>query len=553
MTHLLSACLLALIAISAFGAETTSYEAQTDQINADLHAYTKELAGDVYQGRAPGTAGETKTIQYLSREFARLGLEPGNNGSWYQDVPITAVSADPAVVMQLRGEGVSLDLAYGRDMMVSTQRQVESAASENSQLVFAGYGIVAPERNWNDYAGLDVTGKTVVMLINDPGYATQNPELFNGNAMTYYGRWDYKYAEAARQGAAAVIIVHETAPASYPWEVVASSWSGANIGLTAANKYLDRVAVEAWITYEAATQLFAAAGMNYKQSRDAAAVQGFKAVAMADLKLNLTLENTVTTANSKNVVAIIPGSKHPEEVIIYSSHWDHLGIRPAQEGDNIYNGAADNASGVAALLALARLYSESSVAPERTVMFLAVTAEESGLLGSKWYSENPLYPVAKTVANFNLDNLAKGSIGKTHAVAVVGYGNSELDDYLIEAAAGQNRVVVPENAPERGNYYRSDHFSFARVGIPSMYLDVSTDSIEHGREWAAQRLVDFYATDYHKPSDEYDSSWDLTGASQDVMLLYTIGAKLSSNRDFPNWTEGNEFKATRDKSMAAAR
>jgi Zn-dependent M28 family amino/carboxypeptidase len=553
MRHLLSASVLSVLAILAFGAATTSYEGQVEQINMDLHTHTRELADDAYEGRGPGTAGELKTIEYLSREFARLGLKPGNEGSWYQDVPITSVTTDPGVLMQLRGKGVSMDLARGQDMMVYTQRQIESVAIDGSQLVFAGYGIVAPERNWNDYSGMDVTGKTVVVLVNDPGFATQNPDLFNGNSMTYYGRWDYKYAEAARRGAAALLIVHETDAASYPWEVVANSWHGAKIGLTADNKHIDKVPVEGWLTRESAKQLFAAAGMSYEERKKAASVPGFKASEMADIKLNIKLENTLSAAKSKNVVAMIPGSKHPDEVIIYSSHWDHLGIRPDEEGDNIYNGAADNASGVAALLALARRFSEQPVAPERTLVFLAVTAEESGLLGSHWYAENPIFPVAKTVANFNLDNLAKGRIGKTHDVALIGYGNSELDEYLIEAAADQGRVVVPEPAPERGNYYRSDHFSFARVGIPAMYLDVSTDSIEHGKEWATQRLVDFYATDYHKPSDEYDSSWDLTGASQDVMLLYTIGAKLSSNRDFPNWTEGNEFKATRDKSLAAAR
>ena len=553
MKYLLALFGLAMLTLTVTAADVPSYPARTAQVNADLHHYTAELSGDAYEGREPGTAGEEKTVHYLSREFKKLGLQPGNGSDWYQQVPITAVTSDPNIVMSLRGEGVSLDLAYGEDMMVSTQRQHESSAISASQLVYAGYGIVAPERNWNDYADIDVKGKTVVVLINDPGFATQDPLLFNGNAMTYYGRWDYKYAEAARQGAAAVIIVHETAAASYPWEVVASSWSGANIGLTASNMHLDKLAVEGWMTQSAAKALFAAAGMNYQQSRRAASVAGFKAVEMADIKAGVSLSNTISATRSRNVVAVIPGSKYPEEVVIYSSHWDHLGVRPKEAGDNIYNGAADNASGVAALLALAKLFSEQPVPPERTVMFLAVTAEESGLLGSKWYSENPLFPVMKTVANLNMDNLAKGSIGKTGAVAVVGYGNSELENYLADAAVEQGRVVVQEPSPEKGNYYRSDHFSFARVGIPAMYLTVATDSLEHGEAWGKRRLADFYSNDYHKPSDEYDPSWDLTGASQDVMLLYTIGAKLSSNRDFPNWYEGNEFKATRDNSMAAGR
>lgn len=556
MNYLLIISGLLFLAVPLTQAHTSSStslgKSQEAQLTKDLHLHTAELASDAYEGREPGTAGEQKTVSYLAREFEKLGLEAGNAGSWYQEVPITAVTSNPNVVMEMRGKGVSLDLAYGLDMMVATQRQVKSVGLRDSQLVYAGYGIVAPERNWNDYADIDVKGKTVVVLINDPGFATQDSKVFNGNAMTYYGRWDYKYAEAVRQGASGVIIVHETAPAAYPWEVVENSWSGANIGLTAANQNVDKLEVEAWITFEQAQKLFASAGMDYQERKNAAAVPGFKASLMSDIKVSVSLTNTTSTAKSRNVLAVIPGSKYPDEVIVYSAHWDHLGKRPTQEGDNIYNGAADNASGVAALLGLARLFSEQAVAPQRTVLFLAVTAEESGLLGSKWYSENPVFPVAKTVANLNMDNLAKGAIGKTHDVAVVGFGNSELEDYLKKAAKTQERVVVQEPAPEKGLYYRSDHFSFARVGVPALYLTTATDSIEHGKAWGDQRLVDYTVNEYHKPSDEYRETWDLTGASQDVMLLYMIGAKLSSNRDFPNWNPGNEFKATRDASMATS-
>ncbi len=553
MNYLLLISGLLFLAVPLTRAEDSSTKPIETQLTQDLHVHTAELASDAYEGREPGTPGEQKTVSYLARQFEKLGLKPGNAGSWYQEVPITAVTSNLEVVMEMRGKGVSFDLAYGTQVMVSTQQQVARVGLRDSQLVYAGYGIVAPERNWNDYAGIDVTGKTVVVLINDPGFATQNPKLFNGNAMTYYGRWDYKYAEAVRQGASGVIIVHETAAAAYPWDVVANSWSGANIGLTAANQNVDKLEVEAWIPLERAEKLFAAAGMDYTRSKQVAAIPGFKASHMSDIKVTVDLINTTTTAKSRNVLAAIPGSKYPDEVIVYSAHWDHLGTRPSDEGDNIYNGAADNASGVAALPGLARLFSEQAVAPQRTVLFLAVTAEESGLLGSKWYSENPVFPVAKTVANLNMDNLAKGAIGKTHDVAVVGYGNSELEGYLREAAKTQNRRVVQEPAPEKGLYYRSDHFSFARVGIPALYLTTATDSIEHGKAWGDQRLVDYYAKDYHKPPDEYRSSWDLSGASQDAMLLYMIGAKLSSTRDFPNWNLGNEFKATRDASMAASR
>jgi dipeptidyl-peptidase-3 len=521
------------------------------QIDSDLHRHIAELSSDAYEGREPGTAGEDKTVAYLAREFEALGLEPANNGEWFQPVPISSVTSSSDAVLSLSGTGFDAQLAYGTDMMASTQRQVAQVGVEDSPLVFVGYGINAPERDWNDYADVDVAGKTVVVLINDPGFATQDESLFNGNTMTYYGRWDYKYAEAARQGAAAVIIVHETAPAAYPWEVVASSWSGANIGLTADNKHADKVAVEAWIPLNRAEELFTAAGLNYAEQKAAAAKPGFKAVPLADISASIALENTVTTAQSRNVAALIPGSEHPEEVIIYTAHWDHLGVRPEQEGDNIYNGASDNASGTAALFALARMFKNQPEAPKRSIMFLAVTAEESGLLGSKWYGENPIFPPAKTVANFNMDNIAAGNIGLTRDVAVVGMGNSELENYLAEAVAAQGREVVQEPYPEKGYYYRSDHFSLAKVGIPALYLTRSTDSVEHGKEWGSDRLKEYTANHYHKPSDEYDASWNLSGAVQEVQLLHAMGARLAANRDFPNWHEGAEFKGVRDASLAA--
>lgn len=519
------------------------------QIERDLHYHIAELASDAYEGRAPGTAGEEKTVAWLQAAFEELGAEPGNAGSWFQEVPITAVATAPDAVLAIRGPGFSADWAYGNEMMVFTQRQVERTAIEESELVFVGYGINAPERNWNDYAGVDVTGKTVVVLVNDPGYATQDPALFNGNTMTYYGRWDYKYDEAARQGAAAVLIVHETDAASYPWEVVQSSWSGANIGLTADNRNLDKVAVQGWIPRARVEALFAAAGLDYAQSKAAATRPGFKARPLAGFHASVSLNNSLSTNLSRNVVALVPGSKYPDEVIIYSAHWDHLGVRPDAPGDNIYNGASDNASGVAALLALTRQFTTGE-APQRSIMMLAVTAEESGLLGSKYYSENPIFAPAKTVANFNMDNIAAGNLGPTRDVAVVGYGNSELEDYLARAAQAQGRVVVQEPYPEKGSYYRSDHFSLARIGIPALYLTNATDSVEHGKEWGDARLKDYTANHYHKPSDEYDPAWDLSGAVQEVMLLLQMGRELAANRDFPRWRDGVEFKAAREQSLA---
>lgn len=549
MSKLLTTLATAIALAAALAHGQPSADTVDTQIQRDLHFHIAELADDAYEGREPGTPGEEKTIAWLQKHFAALGAEPGNRGSWVQEVPITAVTSAPSAVLAIRGPDFSADLAYGSEMMVATQQQVPTTGIEDSELVFVGYGINAPERDWNDYAGIDVTGKTVVMLINDPGYATQDPELFNGNAMTYYGRWDYKYAEAARQGAAGALIVHETDAAAYPWEVVRNSWSGANIGLTADNRHRDKLAVEGWLPLAQAEVLFQAAGLDYHASKKAAQQVGFKARPLTGFSASVQLQNSLADSLSRNVVALIPGTTHADEVIIYTAHWDHLGVRPDEEGDNIYNGASDNASGVAGLLAIARQLQEQATPPQRSILFLAVTAEESGLLGSKYYSENPIFPAAKTVANFNMDNIAAGNLGRTRDVAVVGYGNSELENYLARAAEAQGRVVVQEPYPEKGSYYRSDHFSLAQIGVPALYLTNATDSVEHGKAWGDERLKDYTANHYHKPSDEYDADWDLSGAAQEVLLLLHMGRELAANRDFPNWHEGVEFKRARDASL----
>ncbi|MEP5766430.1 MAG: M28 family metallopeptidase [Halieaceae bacterium] len=524
--------------------------AQLKQVEADLHEHTAVLGSDEFEGRAPATPGEEKTVAYLQQEFADLGLLPGNAGSWFQDVPVTSVTTSPQAVMKIRGADFKRDLAYDTDMMVSTQQQVESVSVSDAPLVFVGYGITAPERNWDDYAGIDVTGKTVVVLINDPGYATQDASVFNGNTMTYYGRWTYKYEEAARQGAAAVLIVHETKPAAYPWEVVTGSWSGPQIGLTSADKNLDMVEAEAWVTHEVANELFDAAGLDYKMLKDAAARPGFKAVPMADLAASVTLENSIESSQSRNVVARLPGSTWPDEHIVYTAHWDHLGTKPEMEGDNIYNGASDNASGTAALFALAKLHLAGDQSPMRSIVFLAVTAEESGLLGSRWYGENPLYPLATTVANLNMDNIYGGIDGRTRDVAVVGFGNSELETYLEIEATAQGRVLVQEPSPEKGYYYRSDHFNFAKQGVPALYLTRGVDSLEHGKAWGQNQLDAYVTNDYHKPSDEYSPDWDLSGAAENVLLFFGIGEALANSRDWPNWNPGTEFKSKRDETSA---
>ncbi|WP_239017240.1 M28 family metallopeptidase [Seongchinamella sediminis] len=561
-TLLLASLLLALGACSGESSQSTPPgdsvaavapgpdAAQT--IEAELHRHIAELASDAYEGREPGTPGEDKTIAYLVKEFQALGLQPGNNGDWFQEVPITAVKTAHDAVLSLRGADYNADLSFGDEMVVFTERQMTVTELDESPLVFVGYGINAPERNWNDYAGIDVKGKTVVVLINDPGFATGDPQVFNGNAMTYYGRWTYKFEEAARQGAAGVIIVHETAPAAYGWDVVRNGGMSAKIGLTSENRRADSVAVQSWIPLEQAQDLFAAAGVDYAEASAAAARPGFKPFPLADITATVRLDNEVSNKTSHNVAALLPGSKYPGEVVIYTAHWDHLGVRPGTDGDNIYNGASDNASGTAGLFSLARLFTEQAQPPERSVLFLAVTAEESGLLGSRWYGENPIFALDKTVANFNMDNIAAGQIGPTSEVAVVGFGNSELENYLLRAAQKQGRELVQEPFPEKGFYYRSDHFSLARVGVPALYLTRSTASEEHGREWGEKRLQGYIENHYHKPSDEYDPDWDLRGAVQEVQLLYHMGSELAASRDFPRWNDGVEFKAIREASLASS-
>ena len=520
------------------------------RVSAALHEHTGVLSSDAYGGRAPATEGGKLTTAYLEREFRALGLKPGNGDSFLQAVPVTELLTDSNTTLTFTGTNFDARLSYGDQMVVGTQQQVTSTQLKDSPVVFVGYGIVAPERDWNDYAGIDVRGKTVVILVNDPGYATQDGELFNGNAMTWYGRWVYKYEEAARQGAAGALIIHETGAAAYGWNVVENSWSGPQISLTAQDNNANKSEVIGWLSQSSARALFAGAGLNYDTEVAAAARPGFRARPLADIKANLDLDNTIRRSSSNNVIAVIPGTKRPGEVIIYTAHWDHLGTNPGIAGDNVYNGAQDNATGTAGLLSLAQLFSQLPEPPERSVAFLAVTAEESGLLGSQWYGENPLFPLATTVANINMDGL--NVYGPMRDVVVVGYGNSELEDYLRDAVALQpGRYVAAEPHPQRGYYYRSDHFNFARQGVPALYAESGEDSFEHGREWGAKQAQEFTTNRYHSTNDEYNPDWDMNGAALDVMLYYEIGLRLSRESTFPNWYPGAEFRSVRDASASA--
>ncbi len=528
----------------------TDMQAAVDGIGVDnLSGHIRIVSSDEFEGRAPATPGEEKTIRYISGEFEKLGLQPGAGDSYYQEVPMISIRTDPAANLVIDGDKWKRSFAYGDGCMVSTQRVVDTLSVEHSEMVFVGYGIVAPEYDWNDYAGVDVRGKTVVMLVNDPGFATQDPALFNGNAMTYYGRWTYKFEEAARQGAEAVFIIHETKPAGYPWDVVKNSWSGTRFHLISEDNNMSRCAAEGWIPVETAQAIFDMAGEDLHALQSAAAQSGFQAVPL-NLKASVSLKNSIDRSCSNNVIAVLPGSSQPDEYVFYMAHWDHLGMDPNLEGDPIYNGALDNATGIAGLIVLAEAFTKLPSPPDRSIAFLAVTGEEQGLLGSEYYATHPIYPTSKTVAAVNMDGL--NIYGKMKDVTIVGYGQSELDRYVESAAAEQGRRVRPDPEPEKGYYYRADHFSFANRGIPSLYLNVGMDHVEHGEAWTREQIQQYTENHYHKPSDEFDPEWDLSGMVEDVQLLFQIGLRLGSGDAFPNWEKDSEFRAKRDQDMESA-
>lgn len=519
-------------------------------MEAAYRRHIEILSSDEFGGRAPASPGEQLTIDYLTDAFSSLGLEPANGDSYIQDVPLAWVNATNKPVMLISGgQDDNLELAYIKDQVIWTRKQVATASIEESELVFVGHGINAPERNWNDYAGMNVKGKTVVMLINDPGYATQDPQLFNGNAMTYYGRWDYKYDEAARQGAAGAIIIHDTLPAAYGWSTVVNSWTGPQFAMVLPDKGANLASVEGWITTENAQKLFSKAGLDLAELSQKALQPGFTAVPMG-LKATATLKNDTENVNSRNVAAILKGSEAPEEYFIYMAHWDHLGTDPTMEGDNIFNGALDNASGTAALLEIARAYTTLPKAPRRSVMFLSVTAEEQGLLGSLYYAANPLVPLEDTVAGLNMDGM--NNFGETRDITVIGLGMSGLDKYLSKAAAAQEKVLEADREAEKGYYYRSDHFELAKQGVPMLYPGSGYDHKEKGVEYGMQVAREYVENNYHRVTDEYDLSWDVSGAMEDMRTFFRTGLDIANSEDWPNWSEDSEFKATRDAQLIAA-
>lgn len=516
--------------------------------------HVKVLASDEYEGRGPGTRGEELTVNYLTEQFKQMGLKPGNpDGTYVQKVPLVGFTAQPRASFSAGGK--QFDLRFPDDYVAVSRRFVPDIKVENSDVVFVGYGVVAPEYGWDDYKDVDVRGKTIVMLINDPAVADPadpaqpDDKMFKGKAMTYYGRWTYKYEIASRKGAAACIIVHETVPAGYPYAVVSGSWGRENFDIQTPDKNMSRVPVEAWLTLDRTKELFNASGKNFDDLKKAALAKDFRPVALG-AKANFEIKNTLREINSNNVVARLEGSdpKLKDEYIVYSAHWDHLGRDEKLQGDQIFNGALDNASGTASLLEIARAYTKLPTPPKRSILFLAVTAEEKGLLGAKYYATNPLYPLARTLANINMDGANQW--GRTSDIVIVGDGNTTLDDLLREAAATQNRRVKPDPEPEKGFFYRSDHFEFAKEGVPALYPDTGEEFIGKPPEYSKQKRDEYTDRDYHKVSDEIKPDWDLSGAVEDAQLFVMVGYRVAQGDRFPEWKPGTEFKAKRDEMLS---
>ncbi|OYX39427.1 MULTISPECIES: M28 family metallopeptidase [unclassified Sphingomonas] len=528
-------------------ASNASAQTKPDISLDTLKTVTQTLSSDAYEGRAPATPAEDKTVAYLIERFKAAGLKPANNGSWVQDVPLVEILATDVSPMTIAGGKAPVTLAYRQDMVIATYRVVPKIEVKDSPVVFVGYGINAPERGWNDYAGVDVKGKTVVILVNDPDWQMPGKDgLFEGRAMTYYGRWTYKYEEAARQGAAAAIIVHDTEPAAYGWGVVQSSWTGPQLELDEKGDHLNESAAIGWVQLGKAQEIFASAGKDFTALAAAAKQKGFKAVPLG-VTASVSFANTIRRQASKNVIGILPGTSVPDDVVMYSAHWDHLGRCDAVKGDDICNGALDNASGTAALIALAEAHQKAGAA-KRSLVFLAVTAEESGLLGSKYYAEHPVFPLARTVGGVNMDGV--NIVGRTKDFVVVGAGKSELEDMIVPHVKAQGRVLVNEPTPERGYYFRSDHFSFAKLGVPMFYGESGEDLVEGGTAAGHAAAEDYVTNRYHKPQDEYADSWKWDGAIEDLTLFYGLGRELADGDRWPNWYKTAEFRAIRDASRA---
>ncbi len=536
---LLAGCVLALA--SCGGGAVDESTGIAPGITAEtLLAQTEMLASDAFEGRAPGSAGEELTVAYLIDQFRSLGVMPGNpDGTWVQDVPLVGITPLPGDNLLVSKDDDVRTLEPGADYVAATKHVVDAVSVRDAEFVFVGYGARAPEYDWDDFGNADLSGKILLFLVNDPPL----DDIFGGPAMTYYGRWTYKHEVAAELRAAGALVIHETGPAGYPWEVIGATPFGESFDLAAADDNLGRATFEGWVQRATAETLFELAGLDFETARQQAGQRGFEPIPLG-VTGSLDIRNEFRRIDSLNVAAKIEGSEAPDEVVVYMAHWDHLGRDESLDGDRIFNGAADNATGTAGLIEIARAFGEASEPPRRSVLFLAVTAEEQGLLGSMHYGQNPLYPAAQTVAALNMDVLNQW--GRTRDLTIVGMGQSELDDVAAEIAASLGRTLAPDPEPEKGFYYRSDHFSFAKAGIPAFYADPGVEYLDKPAGYGLQKRAEYTANDYHKVSDEVKPDWDLSGAIEDLTFLYRMGARLADGDDWPAWKENSEFRATRE-------
>jgi len=563
-----AALVLAFVGLAACGGGTSTPPAtanapapqvplaQLPQVDpAKILDHIKALSADSMEGRAPGTAGEEKTVAYVEAQFKQLGLQPGNpDGTYVQKVPLVGISGAQAKPLTFAKGTRTLQLAWKNEVVAWSKHVAPEAAIAGSDVLFAGYGVEAPEYGWNDFKDTDVKGKTIVVLVNDPQVpdpanpSALDPKLFNGKAMTYYGRWTYKFEEGARKGAAAVLIVHETGPAGYGFNVVQGNLNE-KFDLVAPDKNMSKSSIEGWITLDAAKKLFALGGQDFDALKKQALSRDFTPVPLG-LTASMAIKNTLRTIDSRNIVAKLEGSDPAlkDEYVVYSAHWDHLGVGDPVNGDKIYNGALDNASGVATVLEIARALKQVQPQAKRSFLFLMVTAEEKGLLGSEYYSLNPLYPLAKTAADINVDVI--NPWGRTKDISVVGLGASELDDYLRTAAQEQGRTLTPDPEPEKGFYYRSDHFNFAKQGVPALDPDAGVTFTDKPADWIKAKKTEWEEKDYHGPSDQVKPDWDLAGAVDDAQLFIAVGYRVAIAAELPKWSAGNEFKAKRDAMLS---
>jgi Zn-dependent M28 family amino/carboxypeptidase len=549
---------LTLVASSGCGRTSGTADPALRSFSADrLLAHIRTLSSDEFEGRGPGSKGEQLTIKYVEDQFRSAGLEPGNpDGTYLQNVPLVGITPDTKMKLTLTGHGHTLEPIFETDFVAWSKRVAESSGID-ADMVFVGYGVQAPEFNWDDFKGADVKGKVLVVLINDPPVpdpsdpAKLDPKTFGGNAMTYYGRWTYKFEKAAQMGAAGCVIIHQTDRAGYPWEVVRNSWSGVQFDLASSDNNMGRLMVESWITSDFAAKLFRAAGLDLEKLIPAAARRDFKPIPLR-IHAKLEIHNSLQRLESHNVIAKLTGSdpQLKDTYVVYTAHWDHFGIGPEVNGDKIYHGAVDNASGTSALLEMARAYKQLRTAPRRTVLFLSVTGEEQGLLGSQYYAEHPLYPLARTAADINMDGM--NVHGRARDITQIGRGASTMDEIVEAEAREQGRVVKPDPEPEKGLYYRSDHFEFAKKGVPAFDPDDGIDFIGKPEGYGLEVRRKYTAEFYHKPSDTIKPDWDLSGAVEDCQLYFQVGFRIANSSEMPQWRPGAEFKAIRDESLRSA-